>query len=372
MSYKKFWILGLIILAGGAFGPACSKSRNSQATTVTESGLRVVKNPLRPAHAKASLSLTEELALSGRTEGDDAFITIDSFAVDADGTIFLGDEEAALIKVFSGQGTLLNSFPTAGPEQGGLERPHIVGISSGGELAVESGGHRKLVFYSRDGHPKRETLLAGLNIFRLGVDSRGRILLHHYRYARPNVLYYIRLYDDGLKEIKTYGQSWEPQSVGNDLYAYLPILWWTIDARGGVVYGNPQRYEIQVFDPEGATVRVIRKEQRAVPISEAEKEAYQREYAKAPYVRIHFPETHSAYQKFTVDERGWIYVMTWEKAPGGTGYWYDVFDDKGVYTARIPLSRMPQIWSGGRLYTLERYASGKVVLTRNRFEWTLR
>ncbi|MCX6560692.1 MAG: hypothetical protein NTZ26_09260 [Candidatus Aminicenantes bacterium] len=372
MSHIKYWILGLFILAGAAFGPACSKSRTDQPTTVTESGLQVVKNPSRPTHGKASLSLTEEFALSGRTEGDDSFETIDSFAVDADGTIFLCDEEAALIKVFSGEGALLGSFPTSGPEQGGLERPHIAGISSGGELAVESGGHRKLVFYSRDGRPVRETSLAGRNIFRLSVDGRGRILLHHYRYVRPNVLYYVRLYDDGLKEIKTYGQSWEPQSVGNALYAYLPILWWTIDARGGVVYGNPQRYEIQVFDPEGVTVRIIRKEHHAVPISEAEKEAYQREYAKAPYVRIHFPEAHSAYQKFTVDEQGRIYVMTWERAPGGVGYWYDVFDEKGIYTARIPLSRMPQIWSGDRLYTLERYASGKVVLTRNRFEWTLR
>ena len=372
MNKTKYPMIAILFLALSALGPACSESQPFRAATTTESGIPVVKNPDRPLREKAVLKLTTEYVLSGRAEGDDRFSTIDSFAVDGEGTLFVCDERAALIKTYSGRGVFRKSIQTSTPEMGELENPQIVGITAGGELAVESSGHGKLVFFSADGRLLRSISLASFNTFRLGVDSRGRILVHYYRYARPNVLYYLRLYDPDLKELKSYGQYWEPQSVGNDYYAYLPILWWVIDGRDRVVYGYPQRYELKVFGPDGAPSRIIRKEQASAAVTEEEKAAYRKEYAQAPYIRIHFPDTHSAFQKFTVDERGWIYVMTWERAGGGSSFWYDVFDENGIYTARIALSRMPQLWSGNRLYTLDMDASGKAVLTRHRYEWDWR
>lgn len=355
-----------------ALGPGCAKRQPPQAQTAMESGITVVKNPGRPLYPKAKMSLIQEHSWSAREEGGQALSTIDSFAVGGDGAVFLCDEQTAVITSYSATGVRLGSFRTDAEEAGGLEHPRIVGLTDSGELAVESGGHRTLAFYTRDGGLLRSVSLAAFNIFRLGVDPRGRILMHYYRYRSPNVIYHLRLFDAGLKELWSYGQYWEPQSIGADFYVYLPILWWTIDARGGVVYGHPQRYELKAFDENGSPVRVIRREGKPLAVSEAEKEAYRREYAKAPYVRLHFPEAHSAYQKFTVDEKGWMYVMTWERANKGAGYWYDVYDDKGLYTARVALDRMPQLWKGGRVYILDRHASGSVVLSRNRFELDLR
>jgi hypothetical protein len=372
MRTTKRGMIVLLVMAASALEPACSRSKPFQAKTTTESGITVVMNPGRPLHGKALLRLTAEKTFDGREAGDEPLSSIDSFTVDRDGTAYLCSEKAALIKTYSGAGVFLGSFGTSSPETGDLERPQIVGITRDGELAVESSGHGKLVFYSREGRPLRTVSLAALNIFRLGVDSRGRILIHSYRYVRPNVLYYLRLCDSGLEEIKTYGQYWEPQSVGNDFYAYLPILWWAIDAGDRVVYGYPQRYELKVFGPDGAPSRVIRKENVSPAITEKEKSDYRKEYAQAPYLRIHFPDVHSAFQKFTVDEKGWIYVMTWGRAAGEAGYWYDVFDENGIYTARVALDRMPQLWTGGRLYTLDADAAGTPVLIRHRFEWLFR
>jgi hypothetical protein len=372
MRQTKYWRWTNIILAAMVFGQACARGEGFRATTTTERGIPVILNPRHPLHKKASLKLVPEFVLSGRTEGGGPFSSVDSFAVGRDGTVFVCDERAALIKIFDGRGQALGSIPTARPEMGELANPRIVGTTSPGELVVESSGHAKLDFYSRDGRFLRTTSLAAINTFRLGINSRGDILIHLYRYARPNMLYYLRVYDSSLKEIKTLGQYWEPMSFGNDFYAYLPILWWVIDSRDGVVYGYPQKYELEVFGPDASPLRIIRKEQTPIPITEDEKEAYRKEYAKAPYLRFHFPAAHSAFQKFTVDERGWIYVMTWERAAGGEGFWYDVFDEKGIYTARIALSEIPRLWAGGRLYTLDKDASGEFVLTRNTYEWLLR
>jgi hypothetical protein len=372
MKRTNFLKAASLVLASLAFIPACSNKQSFQATTTTERGIFVTKNPDQPLHKKASLKLTEEVVFNGNGEGEDAFTSIDSFAVDRDGTIFICNERAALIKVFDGQGRSLGSIKTSLPESGELTNPQIVGTTAQGELAVESAGHGRLMFFSRDGRLLRSSPLAGINTFRLGVNSRGEILIHLYRYVRPNVLYSLRLYDSSLKELKTLGHYWEPQSVGNDLYAYLPILWWVIDRRDRIVYGNPKFYELQIFNPDGTPARIIRKYHKPLPVSEQEKAAYRKEYAKAPYILIRFPEIHSAFQKFTIDEKGWIYVMTWERAPGGQGYWYDIFDDQGVYTARIALDRMPQLWAGDRLYTLDKDASGNVVLTRSTYALDLR
>ncbi|MDD8026244.1 MAG: hypothetical protein PHI34_07010 [Acidobacteriota bacterium] len=365
-------IAGGLLLAGCLAGLACSKPEPFRATTTTESGVLIVKNPAHPLYGKASLTMTEELTLSGREGDEDAFSTLDSFAVGRDGNIFVCSERAAMVKTYSRQGALLGSFRTNTPEAGGLEHPNLAGITAAGEIAIESGGHLALGFFAPDGRLLRKISLAGFNIFRLAVDSRGRILMHSFRMIHPNTLYFFRQYDAGLKELHKYGQSWEPQSAGNNYYPYLPIMWWALDAQDGVVYGYPDRYEIKSYDAGGSLSRVIRREARPVALTEAEKEAYRREYAKAPYVRLHFPEAHSAFQKFTIDEKGWIYVMTWEPAPEGAGAWYDVFDDKGIYTARVALNRMPQVWTGDRVYTLDRRASGEIVLTRNEFALDLR
>jgi len=361
-----------IFLAMLVIGPACSRREDFQATTTTERGIPVTKNPSRPRYKKASFKLAAELVLNGKIENEDSFSTVDSFTIDRDGTIFVCDERAALIKTFDGRGRFLGSIETVRPESGELENPQIVGTTAQGELAVENNGHGRLLYYSRDGRLLRSTSLADINTFRLGVNSRGEILIHLYRYVRPNILYSLRLFDSSIKELETLGQYWEPQSVGNDLYAYLPILWWVIDRGDRIVYGYPKTYELEIFGPDGTPARKIRKEQSPVPIIEEEKAAYRKEYAKAPYLRIRFPEVHSAFQKFTVDERGWIYVMTWERVTDGEGFWYDVFDDQGIYTARIALNRMPQLWAGDRLYTLDKETSGRVVLTRNTYAWNLR
>jgi hypothetical protein len=370
MKRTKIRAIAFLILALSVLGPACSKSQPSRTTKTTESGIPVIMNSDHPLHPKASLKVDAELTLDGRAGGEDPFSAINSFTVDREGTIFVCDEQAALIKIYTGSGVFQRSIRTSSPEMGELGNPQIVGITAAGELAVESSGHQRLLFYSRDGRLLRTISLADFNTFRLGVDSRGRILIQYYRYVRPNVIYHLRLYDAGLKELKSFGQYWEPQSVGNDFYAYLPILWWAIDGRDGVVYGYPQRYELKFFGPDGAPSRIVRKESVSLAVTEEEKAAYRKEYAQAPYLRIHFPDRHSAFQKFTVDEKGWVYVMTWERT--AEGYYYDVFDENGTFAARIVLNRMPQLWAGDRLYTLDADASGKTVLTRLRCEWEWR
>jgi len=352
-----------LLMAALALCPACAKKDGFEVAKTTERGIPVIKNSRSPRHPKAVLKVVKEFSLDER---------VDSFAVDPEGRMYVCREDVPVVKIFDAGGRALGSFETAGPDRGEVENPQVVGRTAQGELAVESAGHGKLVFYAPDGRLLRSISLSGINTFRLGVNSRGEILIHLYRYVKSNMLFYLRVFDPELREVRTLGQYWEPQSVGNDFYAYLPILWWVIDGDDRVVYGYPQRYELEVFGPDGAPLRIIRKEHTPRPVSEEEKAVYRKEYAAAPYLKIQFPAAHSAFQKFSVDEKGWIYVLTWERTRDGRGYWYDVFDGEGVYAARVALERVPQLWAGNRLYTLDADASGSAVLTRSVCEWVWR
>ncbi len=370
---KKRLAVGIGLLAAGCLlGSACAKREPFQARVTKEGGVSVVENPLHPQYPKAVLAVSRELALSGREEGGPSLTAIGSFAVGRDGTIYLCDERRGLVRAYDGQGAPLGSFSTRPAEKDGFDLPRLAGVTAAGELAVLSGAPHRLGFFAADGTLRRTVSLADHNLFRVAVDSAGRILMQTFRMVHPNMLFFCRRYDARLKELDKYGQSLEPQSTGNNYYPYLPIMWWCLDGRDGLVYGYPQRYELRVFDADGALTRFIRRRAAPIAVSEEEKAAYRREFAKAPYVLLHFPEAHSAFRQFSVDGRGWIYVMTWDKTPAGGGAWHDVFDEKGIYTARVLLDGAPEAWLGDRMFSLDRQASGGSILIRRRIAWTLR
>ena len=101
---------------------------------------------------------------------------------------------------------------------------------------------------------------------------------------------------------------------------------------------------------DGAPTRIIRKENTAVAVSEKEKAAYKKEYAQAPYLRIHFPDFHSAFQKFTVDEKGWLYVMTWERTDKAAGYRRRLRLTRSLYRPHRPESDAPVVGRKSALY----------------------
>jgi hypothetical protein len=70
-------------------------------------------------------------------------------------------------------------------------------------------------------------------------------------------------------------------------------------------------------------------------------------------VRLIVPKNHTAFQRFTVDEKNRIFVQTWEKTEDGKGFVYDVFNSAGICVARVSLNAMPRVWRQGKLYTIE-------------------
>jgi hypothetical protein len=70
-------------------------------------------------------------------------------------------------------------------------------------------------------------------------------------------------------------------------------------------------------------------------------------------VRVDWPASFPAFQEFTMDDRGWLLVRTYEKTSDPKASSYDIFDGEGRYIARILLAQRPRHWKKGKLYTIE-------------------
>ena len=72
-----------------------------------------------------------------------------------------------------------------------------------------------------------------------------------------------------------------------------------------------------------------------------------------PDVKLKWNKYHNAFIELSIDDKGRIFVRTYEKIPDGEGYYYDVFDSEAKYIAKIPLKMQPRIWKKNKLYTIE-------------------
>jgi len=86
-------------------------------------------------------------------------------------------------------------------------------------------------------------------------------------------------------------------------------------------------------------------------------------------VRVDWPANFPACQEFTMDDRGWLYVRTYEKTGEAQGNYYDIFDSEGRYVARAFLAQRPRLWKKGKLYTIEEDKEGYRSIKRYAVEW---
>jgi hypothetical protein len=109
-----------------------------------------------------------------------------------------------------------------------------------------------------------------------------------------------------------------------------------------------------------------------VKVTEEEKDEWNKRFSKEGIpstVKIEVPHNHLAFMNLSVDDKGRIFLGTYEKVKVGEGYYYDVFDSEGKYLAKIPLMVRPQVWKKGKLYTIEEDEDGYQFVKRYKVTW---
>ena len=126
-----------------------------------------------------------------------------------------------------------------------------------------------------------------------------------------------------------------------------------------------------MFDFDGNLLRKIRKENKAVLLSDKDREEYEQLLQNyPPNLRDKFfiPDSYPPYQRIIPFDEKCLFVQTHEE-PSEGHFIYNIFNTEGVFTARVELEGFQMKLRGERLYCLREKDSGYKELNVYKMIW---
>jgi len=354
---------------------------------IIEDGVDVVISHLGPYKIKGepyTFHLGEEfvidlerndLAAIGLTE-------IRDFAVDSTGSIYFSDSKSDgnLIFKFGADGNYLKSFCPKG--QGPRELPSAPSVMSTQDDRLVAYSRKKFLFFNSDGSLLREVRTDVTSIIEAKYLDNGNYLLQIVSATKEGNQFKITaLYDPQFKKIK------ELERI-----EFLPLVAQRVEGvyynvvaevnAGKIFIGSQQKdYEIYIYDFNGNLIRKIRKDYSGVSPSKEYQERFLSMFKGNPAVyeaalkKIYFPSSLPPFHYFLTDEKGRLYVMTYETGADPGEYMFDIFDPEGAFTGRKSLKDFSyyEALNGkikiGHLYCIEEKESGYKELVVYKMTW---
>jgi hypothetical protein len=383
---------GIILTA--LFCAGCGGSGSDVPRTI-ENGVEVVLNPASPPQLKSKpLVLGLERVFSLDTE-DDATVTqgitdIHDFDVDREGNLLIllpptGPRDC--VHKLSPGGKLLASFGRIGQGPGELEYPDSILAHDNGEIWVLDSPKNKIHIFDGQGRAIADRSPVKFEV--IVPLANGNHLVKRLDATDLTKKYLpmtIELYDDQFRLLKEldrcggYANRTIYEKVPEPYVSGTGFTFQGKASRDRIYVGNSERgYEILVLDLDGRPVRKIRKEYAPVPVTDEYKTNYLKDYLEfmPDYAKkIDFPEHWHPFHAFFPDERGRLYVMTYEAGERPGQSVFDIFDEDGAFIARMSLA---VVHGGGgyllarvrgdRLYAVEEKQSGFKRLNVYRVTW---
>lgn len=325
---------------------------------IMENGVEVILNSIEPYKIPgepSTLALEEEFTID--TESDEiaelGLTDIWAINVDSEGNIYLWTTpltKGDLIFKFDGSGNFLTSFLKRGQGPGEIQSPTVPIITEKDDFIVTDYFPRKLVFLSLKGELVKEiSFKSQINTAYL-LENGNYFVVESRRIPDGNYMEDLMiLYNSELEEIQRFcSQKVVNERVAARIKGTLKqgnfILWAISKEKIYIGDNDREDYEILVYDYEGNLIRKIRKEYTPVEVTEefkkkilSEYERYPTEELRAIGKKIFFPKYMPPYRCIFCDDKGRLFVMTFEKGKSDGEYMYDVFDADGRFISRVGL-----------------------------------
>ena len=338
----------------------------------TIDGVTIVKNPLEPMYGEEAVFLEEELTIGEAEEREEyMFQSLYTLAVNDNGDIFALDTKAQHVKVFDREGLYLRTIGRPGQGPGELYLPRSLIFTSRDEIVV--GNINNISYFSPEGEYIKSIPLSKVQIMLLDIDVAGNIF--GYSIEREQMVYALKKYDPELNELILFGSSPLPTDEYNRTgkrNAFFSLLRWDIINGDQVVTGySKEGYVVKIFDTTGNQIRRIEKEYTPIEITKKEFEEriadHPPELKKDYYAPKHFPP----FRTVSADDKGRVWVLTYEKTPDEEMFIYDVFDTEGRFILKVTLNTIPRVIKNNRIYTIEEDEDGFHCIKRYTISWRI-
>lgn len=345
----------------GCGGNEASPREWSGSVDTLAGGAIVVSNPAVGTWSDpGAWTLDEELRMgSAEGTGPATFNEVTALAVDAAGRIYVLDGRADEVRVFGPDGVHVRTLGRSGAGPGELATPFGLAIGHDGSLWVADARNARYTVFDSSGalvatHPRP------FSYFRMpwpgGLDSAGRVIdaamLSEGDLLKP-VEILVRLSEtfqarDTIRLPRyTQPERMTVRGANGGLVMsfpdpYAPELVWRFDPRGALWSAVSARYEVVHQTLHGDTVRIIRRDAPAVPVSASERESRlaairERVASAGPGATLdrqpRVPDSKPALETFYVDSEGFLWVEP--SRPVGQPQRFDVFDAEGRFLGMV-------------------------------------
>ena len=348
---------------------SCQKQKAEWKGTIEEvDGVTIVKNPKEPMYREDVFSLEEELSI-GVVDGPETemFSGVIDIEVDVDGNIYILDYRESCCRVFNPAGKFLRTIGSPGQGPGELERPSSLHICQDNQLWIADSRNRRIAIFTAMGKFLRNVSTGKVRITNIDIDSKGNIIGTRFVMSEDkNYLQEVQKFNSDMEYEFTLESAPFPadprRKIRNTIFPFLDYQFANQDQ---IVYGFPLTYELKVYDLQGNLLRKIYKLYDPVVVPQETKEKLKKlellDYKMV--VSNHWP----AYAQFRVDDKGWIYVGTYEKVLDN--FCWDVFDEDGRYFARIHLNFSLVVIRNNNWYVLKGDEDGYQFVKRYKVTW---
>ena len=302
----------------------------------------------------------EEIWRVGGEDGEIIFgMIIDSLA-DADGNVYLLDNQLCQVEVFSADGEHLRTLSRQGEGPGEVRSPIAMTMMPDGTLGLIELFPAKVEKLSPTGEPAGSfTFHAGQDVqtgFTVSVGGRyraGVLMLAGMRGTPADAgqkrIHYVASYTDSGEELVRYCETEAllnfnpPTFVEEEL---LPAFWFgnTVGPDGRVhIATSRDDYVIETYLPDGTLERIIKRKFESHPRDSRERRRMQAMvnawYSQVPVeVKCTFAEHEPVISELFVSEDGTLWVQhnrSGRDQPEGILLTYDTFDAEGHYIQQV-------------------------------------
>ncbi len=338
-----------------------------------ENGVTVVYNPKTPLYEGDVLHFEEDLVI-GESEGQEEYMfsEVRDMDVDPEGNIYVLDSKETHIQVFDKEGNYIRTIGQKGQGPGEMQSSRSLSITPNNEIMVSDWTARALHFFSLDGKFLKLINLKGMLWFLKPVADSQNHIVAGYTVMDQTVTSYLKIFNPDMTEKKAiYSYQVAQYPKVNPLFAQC---FWQIDRDDHIIWGYNGVYEIRFLKPDGSLFMKITKDYDPVKITEQEKQQFiKSNYGEEPppEIELSWDSHYHPFLYLSVDDKGRVFVRTYEKAPNGH-YYYDVFNAKGKYIAKIPLEYRPRVWKKDKLYVISEDEEGYQQVRRFSVSWQIK
>ncbi len=326
----------------------------------------VISNPKTPAQ-KMRIVFKEELSI-GEFEGDENYMFGSTiyFITDDEGNFYVSDYDNNRIQKYDPEGKYLLTIGREGQGPGEFQRLFVPRFDKDNNLYVPDLGNNRISFFDKNGQFLRQMKLKE-DHYDLYINSKGFCLADKSSLSeegnvqKTTIIYGLfdeqfnlvaELFKDememqmpaGIDEssmVKFFGQAFSQ-------IAFRHMTKYTLANNDFIYLGYSDKYEINIYSPEGKPMRKITRDYEPIPVTKKDKENFMEyintsdEYSSPVFTEdlknkalqeVKFPKYKPAYQSFFLMENGWLAVIV--DSLRNEYMLFDIFDQEGRYIAHF-------------------------------------